>query len=57
MDRCLPRERAARGLIPAFPCRHTRDLKIGALVAALSGVIGSVPELIGPVSVYDDWVR
>ena len=37
---------------------HTSDLKIGTPVAALApGVIGSVPGLVGPVSVYCDWMR
>ena len=36
---------------------HTSDLKIGTPVAILPGVIGSVLGLVGPVSVYCDWVR
>ena len=38
---------------------HTSDLKIGTSVAPLSppGVLGSVLGLVGPVSVYCDWVR
>ena len=40
---------------------HTSDLKIGTPVAALPGAwhytIGSVLGLVGPVSVYCDWVR
>ena len=36
---------------------HTIDLKFGAPVATLPGVIGSVLGLVGPVSVYCDWVR
>ena len=36
---------------------HTSDLKIGNPVAALPGVKGSVLGLVGPMSVYCDWVR
>ena len=36
---------------------HTRDLKIGTPVATLAGVIGSELGLVGPLSVYCDWVR
>ena len=39
---------------------HTSDLKIGTPVgypARAPGVIGSALGLIGPVSVYCDWVR
>ena len=45
------------GILPGFS--HTRDLKISTPVATCQapGVIGSVPELVGPVSVYCDWVR
>ena len=38
---------------------HTSDLKIGIPVATCKapGVIGSALGLVGPVSVYCDWVR
>ena len=38
---------------------HTSDFKIGTPVATLPGArrIGSVLGLVGPVSVYCDWVR
>ena len=36
---------------------HTSDLKIGTPVATLPGIIGSALGLVGPVSVYCDWVR
>ena len=38
---------------------HTSDLKIGTPVATLPGacITGSVLGLVGPVSVYFDWVR
>ena len=38
---------------------HTSDLKIGTPVAAchVPGIIGSVLGLVGPVSVYCDWMR
>ena len=38
---------------------HTSDLEIGIPVATrqVPGVIGSVLGLVGPVSVYCDWVR
>ena len=38
---------------------HTSDLKIGSPVASLPapGIIGSALGLVGPVSVYCDWVR
>ena len=39
---------------------HTSDLRIGTPAAALPfapGVIGSVLGLVGPVSVYCDWVK
>ena len=35
---------------------HTSDLKVGTPVATLPSVAGSTLELIGPVSVYFDWV-
>ena len=35
----------------------TSDLKIGTPVATLPGTIGSALGLVGPVSVYCDWVR
>ena len=38
--------------------RHTGDLKLGTPVAILPppGVIGSALGLVGPLSVYCDWV-
>ena len=36
---------------------HTSDLQIGTPVATLPGVIGSALGLVGPVSVFCDWVR
>ena len=38
---------------------HTSDLKIGTPVATclVPGNIGSALGLVGPVSVYSDWVR
>ena len=38
---------------------HTSDLKIGTPMAILQapGISGSVLGLVGPVSVYCDWVR
>ena len=36
---------------------HTSDLEIGTPVATLPGMIGSALGLVGPVSVYCDWVR
>ena len=59
---------ASRAEDPGFESRlrrdfskssHTSDLKIGTPVAALQapGVIGLVLGLVGPVSVYCDWVR
>ena len=39
---------------------HTNDFKIGTPVAIpcqASGIIGSALGLVGPVSVYCDWVR
>ena len=36
---------------------HTSDLKIGTPVVTLPGVEGSAPGLVGPVSLYCDWVR
>ena len=36
---------------------YTSDLNIGTPVATLPGVIGSALGLVGPVSVYCDWVR
>ena len=36
---------------------HTTDLKIGTLVAALPGVMGSALGLVGPVSVHTWWGR
>ena len=38
---------------------HTSDLKIGTPVTTLPapGIIGSALGLLGPVSVYCDWVR
>ena len=37
---------------------HTSDLKMGTPVATLSGAWpGSALELVGPVTVYCDWVR
>ena len=43
---------------PADPS-HTGDLETGTLAATLPelGVLGSVLGLVGPVSVYCDWVR
>ena len=59
-----PRERKITGSNPAcagiFPgSSHTSDLKIGIqwLPCQVLGVIGSVLGLVGPVSVYCDWVR
>ena len=42
-----------------FGLGHTSDLKIGTQVVPCQapGVIGSVLGLVGPVSVYCDWVR
>ena len=59
------RERKIPGSNPAcaviFPgSSHTSDLKIGTPVAIpcqAPGVTGSVLGLVGPVSVYCDWVR
>ena len=57
---------ASRAEDPGFESRwrrdfsgssHTSDLKIGTPVATLPGVIGSMLGLVGPVSVYCDWVR
>ena len=51
------------GSIPAFPrgtfsgSSHTSDLNCITLVAALPGVVGTALELVGPVSVYCDWMR
>ena len=40
------------GITCPFPwSSHTNDLKIGTLVATLSGIIGSMPGLTGLVSV------
>ena len=60
-----PRERKIPGSNP--PCAgifsgssHTSDFKIGTPVAIpcqAPGVIGSALGLVGPVSVYCDWVR
>ena len=36
---------------------HTSDFKIGTPVTTLPGDIGSALGLVGPVSVYCDWVR
>ena len=59
-----PRQRKIPGSIHAcagiFPgSSHTSDLKIGTPVATLQGacVIGTVQGLVGPVSVYCNWVR
>ena len=61
-----PRERKIPGSNPAraeiFPgSSHTSDLNIGTPLANVPcrapGVIGSVLGLVGPVSVYCDWVR
>ena len=46
---------ACNGIFPGSS--HTSDFKIGSPVATLPGVTGSVFELVGPVSVYYDWVR
>ena len=56
-----PRERKILGSNPACAgifsgTSHTSDLKIGTPVATLPGVIGSELGLVGPVSVYCDWV-
>ena len=54
----------SRFRIPLWPgfffpgTSHTGDLTIGTPVACQAlGVIGSVLGLVGPVSVYCDWVR
>ena len=59
-----PRERKIPGSNPVcdgiFPgWSHTSDLKIGTpvLLCQDPGVTGSVLGLVGPVSVYCDWVR
>ena len=57
-----PRERKIPGSNPACTgifsgSSHASDLKIGTPVATLPGVIGSALGLVGPVSVYCDWVR
>ena len=57
-----PLERKIPGSNPACAgifsgSSHTSDIKIGTPVATLPGVIGSVLGLVGPVSVYCDWVR
>ena len=59
-----PREQKIPGSNPAcdgiFPgSSHTSDLKICTPVAARQapGIIGSALGLVGPVSVYCDWVR
>ena len=43
----------------AWGSSHTSDLNIGTPVATLQepGVTGSALGLVGPVSVYCDWVR
>ena len=60
-----PRERRIRGSIPACavlkfpePSSHTSDSNVNTPVAALQepGIVGSAPGLVGPVSVYCDWV-
>ena len=62
--RRLPRERKIPGSNPACArifseSSHTSDLNIGTPVATLQapGDIGSALGLVGPVSVYCDWVR
>ena len=63
MVRRPPRERKIPGSNPACTgifsgSSHTSDFKIGTPVATLApGVIGSVLGLVGPVSVYCDWVK
>ena len=58
-----PRERKIPGSNPACAgifsgSSHTCDLNIGTPVACQApGVIGSALGLVGPVSVYCDWVR
>ena len=57
--RCPPRERKVPGSNPAcagifLGSSHTSDSKIGTPVATLPG---SGLGLVGPVSVYCDWVR
>ena len=59
-----PRERKVPGSNPACGgifsgSSHTSDLNIGApvLTCQAPGVIGSALGLVGPVSVYCDWVR
>ena len=56
------RERKISGLNPACAgifsgSNHTSDLKIGTPRCQAPGVIGSALGLVGPVSVYCDWVR
>ena len=36
---------------------HTSDLKIGTVPCQVPGIMGSALRLVGPVSVYCDWVR
>ena len=43
--------------VGGFPGRHTSDLVLQWLPCQAPGVIGSVLGLVGPVSVYCDWVR
>ena len=62
--RCPPRERRILGSNPACSgicpgSSHTSDLKIDTPVAALPGAwrYRVSAGLVGPVSVYCDWVR
>ena len=57
-----PRERKIPGFNPFGTgifsgSSHTSDSKNDTPVATLPGVIGSALGLVGPVSVYYDWVR
>ena len=68
MAKCLrrpPRERQIRGSIPAFSegifqgrvLPATKELALRWLPCQVSDVIGSTLGLVGPVSVYRDWVK
>ena len=47
----------AVGIFPGRVIPVTLKLALQWLPCQAPGVIGSVPGLVGPVSVHDDWVR